>query len=39
MIAIKQITLSELPELQKISRQTFLDTFGSDNSAANMQDY
>ncbi|SCB82448.1 GNAT family N-acetyltransferase [Weissella bombi] len=39
MIAIKQITLSELPELQKISRQTFLDTFGSDNSAANMKAY
>lgn len=39
MISIKQISLSELSKLQKISRQTFLDTFGSDNSAANMADY
>ena len=36
---IKQLTLSELPELQKISRQTFLDTFASANDATNMQTY
>lgn len=39
MITIKAVTLEQLSLLAEISRQTFMDTFAADNSAANMQDY
>lgn len=39
MLEIKPVTLNQLVQLQKISQQTFLDTFGSDNTATNMQTY
>lgn len=37
--AIKKIGLSEIQELQKIGRQTFSETFASDNSEENMNEY
>ncbi|GEN48158.1 GNAT family N-acetyltransferase [Ligilactobacillus pobuzihii] len=39
MLKIKPVTLNQLAQLQEISRQTFLDTFGSDNTSTNMQAY
>ncbi len=36
---IKKISLSELEELQKISVQTFVDTFSEQNSEEDMQNY
>ncbi|KRN28830.1 protease synthase and sporulation negative regulatory PAI 1 domain protein [Lactobacillus selangorensis] len=36
---ITPMTLTDLPELQKISRITFADTFGAANTAANMDEY
>lgn len=39
MLEIKPINLTQLLQLQEISRQTFLDTFGADNTATDMQEY
>ena len=39
MLQIKPVTLNQLTQLQEISRQTFLDTFASDNTTTNMQAY
>ena len=39
MITINAVTVEQLSLLADISRQTFMDTFAADNSAANMQDY
>lgn len=36
---IKKITLDEIPELQKIARQTFQETFSDSNSEENMKNY
>ncbi|MEJ6981548.1 GNAT family N-acetyltransferase [Pedobacter sp. P351] len=38
-IDIKKITLSEVSQLQKISRQTFLETFSVGNTSDNMKKY
>ena len=34
---IKEVSADNIKELQQISRQTFLETFGSQNSAENMK--
>ena len=39
MLKTKPVTLNQLAQLQEISQQTFLDTFGSDNTTTNMQAY
>ncbi|KRM78354.1 protease synthase and sporulation negative regulatory PAI 1 domain protein [Lapidilactobacillus dextrinicus DSM 20335] len=36
---IRQINQTNLKELQKISRETFADTFGKQNTAADLQEY
>jgi ribosomal protein S18 acetylase RimI-like enzyme len=38
-IQIKKITLDDLEQLQKISRQTFIETFAQFNSKENMKQY
>lgn len=38
-IEIKKVTINELDQLQKIGRQTFYQTFASDNSEENMSKY
>lgn len=38
-IAIKQVTINDLPTLQQIGRQTFAETFSSSNSEENMSQY
>jgi ribosomal protein S18 acetylase RimI-like enzyme len=38
-IQIKKITLDNLEQLQKISRQTFIETFAQFNSKENMEKY
>ncbi len=38
-IAIKKVTTADIQELQKISKQTFLDTFSAQNSEENMKKY
>jgi ribosomal protein S18 acetylase RimI-like enzyme len=38
-INIKTVTLADAEELQKISRQTFYETFSAQNTAANMKKY
>jgi ribosomal protein S18 acetylase RimI-like enzyme len=38
-IDIKKVTLNDLDELQKISRQTFAETFSAGNTEANMSKY
>ncbi|TCP96219.1 spermine/spermidine N-acetyltransferase [Cricetibacter osteomyelitidis] len=39
MMNIRQLTLTDLPALQQISRQTFFDTFKDANTESNMQQY
>ncbi len=36
---IKEVSADNIKELQQISRQTFLETFGSQNSAENMKEF
>lgn len=36
---IKKLNVNDVNELQKISRQTFLETFGSQNTAENMAEF
>lgn len=36
---IKRVTVDDVKNLQKISRLTFKETFGADNSAANMSEF
>ena len=36
---IKEVSVDNIKELQQISRQTFLETFGSQNSAENMKEF
>ena len=38
-IEIKQLTISDLDQLQKIGRQTFFETFNSSNTEENMRKY
>jgi len=38
-IAINRVTLSDLDQLQKIGRQTFIETFSADNTDENMNQY
>jgi len=38
-IEIKQVTLDEIDQLQKIGRQTFEETFSGSNSEENMKSY
>ena len=38
-ITIKKVTLNDIDELQKISRQTFYETFASGNTEENMKQY
>ncbi|GHA49542.1 N-acetyltransferase [Salinimicrobium marinum] len=38
-IQVKKVTLNEIEDLQEIGRQTFYETFSSDNSKENMQEY
>lgn len=38
-IAIKRVTLSDVAQLQKISRQTFSETFSVGNTAENLKKY
>ena len=38
-IVIRKCTLADLSELQQISRETFADTFGPENSPANVNQY
>ena len=37
--AIKEVLADNIRELQQISRQTFLETFGSQNSAEDMREF
>lgn len=39
MIELKKVTNDQIKELQKISRQTFADTFGADNTDSDMELY
>lgn len=39
MIQIKEVSIKELKELKKISTETFLDTFGKDNSEEDISKY
>lgn len=39
MIQIKEVSIKELKELKKISTETFLDTFGKDNSEEDISIY
>lgn len=36
---IKRVTVDDVTELCEISRETFKDTFGADNTSDNMKDY
>ncbi|APX72733.1 GNAT family N-acetyltransferase [Companilactobacillus allii] len=36
---IKRVTVNDVSELCEISRETFKDTFGADNTSENMKDY
>lgn len=36
---IKELDLTDLDELQKVSTETFYDTFAAQNTEQNMQDY
>ena len=36
---IKEVSVDKIKELQQISRQTFLETFGSQNIAENMKEF
>ena len=36
---IKEVLADNIKELQQISRQTFLETFGSQNSAEDMKEF
>lgn len=36
---IKEVSVDKIKELQQISRQTFLETFGSQNSAKDMKEF
>lgn len=36
---IKKVTLNDLPDLQRIGKQTFCETFSETNSEENMQSY
>jgi len=36
---IKELDLTDLNELQKVSTETFYDTFAAQNTEQNMQDY
>lgn len=38
-ISIKSVTLTELPQLQEIARQTFKETFAAQNTELDMQHY
>jgi len=38
-LQIRSLTSGDLKELQQISRQTFVETFGKDNTPENMQHY
>ncbi|MCX7729502.1 MAG: GNAT family N-acetyltransferase, partial [Bacteroidia bacterium] len=38
-IEIRKVTIKDLDELQKIGRQTFYETFASDNTEENMNKY
>ena len=38
-IIIKKLTLNDIDQLQKISRQTFYETFSAGNTEENMQKY
>jgi diamine N-acetyltransferase len=38
-IEIKKVTLSDIDELQSISRQTFLETFADENTESDMKKY
>ncbi|WP_082603539.1 GNAT family N-acetyltransferase, partial [Paucilactobacillus suebicus] len=38
-VTIKQVTEKDLSQLIKISRETFVDTFGKDNTQADMVEY
>lgn len=38
-IEIKQVTLAEITQLQKIGRQTFFETFSAGNTEENMKKY
>lgn len=39
MIQIKEVSIKDLKELKKISTETFLDTFGKDNSEEDISKY
>lgn len=39
MIEIVRVTLDDIDELQKVGRQTFYETFASENSEENMNEY
>ena len=39
MLQISLATLSDLPQLQQISRTTFVETFGAVNTPENMEMY
>lgn len=38
-IFIRKVTLNDIEKLQKIGKETFAETFASDNSEENMQEY
>jgi diamine N-acetyltransferase len=38
-IEIKKVTFDEIAQLQKISKQTFFETFAADNTAENMEKF
>ena len=38
-ITLQKVTIENLPELQHLSRQTFLETFAEHNSAEDMHKY
>lgn len=39
LIEIKKVTIADIEQLQKISRETFSETFSSSNSEENMKQY
>ena len=36
---IKEVTVADIKDLQRISRETFSETFGSQNSSENMEKF
>ena len=36
---IKKVTIADIQDLQQISRETFSETFGSQNSTENMENF